>query len=141
MIFPIILAGGTGTRLWPLSRKSYPKQFISFIGKNTLFQDQVLFASENKILKLQDPIILTNEEYRFIIKQQLGEIGVYPNQIIIEPESKNTAPAILSAALYLRKQNPNSIMLVCPSDHLIPQVQLFEECVQRGLETLKKVNW
>ena len=76
--------------------------------------------------------------YRFIIREQLREVGVEPNQIIIEPETKNTAPAILAAALYLKNQNPNSIMLVCPSDHLIPQVQLFEECVLRGLELLKK---
>ena len=64
MIFPIILAGGTGTRLWPLSRKSYPKQFLNFKGKNTLFQDRVLFAKKNKKIKFESPIILTNEEYR-----------------------------------------------------------------------------
>ncbi len=138
MIFPIILAGGTGTRLWPLSRKSYPKQFISFMGKNTLFQDRILFAHTNKILRSENPIILTSDDYRFIIKEQLREVGVDPNQIIIEPETKNTAPAILAAALYLKKQDPNSIMLVCPSDHFIPQNQLFEECVLRGLELLKK---
>ena len=138
MITPVLLAGGNGTRLWPTSRKSYPKQFINFFGKNTLFQDRLLFPFANKILGSEKPIILTNEEYRFIIKEQLREVGVDTNQIIIEPEAKNTAPAILAAALYLNKQNPNSIMLVCPSDHLIPQVQLFEECVIRGLELLKK---
>ena len=137
MIFPVILAGGSGTRLWPLSRKSYPKQFINFFGKNTLFQERILFVNKCKLLKLKNPIILTNEEYRFIIKDQLKEVGVDPNQIIIEPETKNTAPAILAAALYLKKQNPNSIMLVFPSDHLIPQNQLFEECVLKGLELLK----
>ncbi len=138
MIFPIILAGGMGTRMWPLSRKSYPKQFINLFGKNTLFQDRTLFVSENKVLKSERPIILTNEEYRFIIKEQLKEVCVDPNQIIIEPESKNTAPAILAAALYLKKQNPNSIMLVCPSDHVIQKDKLFEESILHGLELLKK---
>ena len=80
-----------------------------------------MFAQKNNKIKFENPIILTNEVYRFIIKEQLREVGVEPNQIIIEPETKNTAPAILAAALYLKKQNPNSIMLVCPSDHLIPQ--------------------
>ena len=137
MIFPIILAGGTGTRLWPLSRKSYPKQFINFFGENSLFQDRVLFANESKLLKFKNPIILTNEEYRFIVKDQLREIGFFSNQIIIEPESKNTAPAILAAALFLNKKNPNSIMLVCPSDHLIPEDNILEECILRGVELSK----
>ena len=137
MIFPIILAGGTGTRLWPLSRKSYPKQFINFIGKHTLFQNRVMFAFENKLLKLENPVILTNDEYRFIIKEQLREIGVNSCQIIIEPVSKNTAPSILAAALFLNKKNPNSIMLVCPSDHLIPEDNILEECILRGIELSK----
>ena len=70
-VVPVILCGGSGSRLWPLSRKSYPKQFINFVGKNTLFQDRILFVKDSKLVKSNNPIILTNEDYRFIIKDQL----------------------------------------------------------------------
>ena len=101
MIFPVILAGGSGTRLWPLSRKSYPKQFIKFFGENTLFQDRALFSTNIKELQFEQPIILTNEEYRFIVKEQLRQVEVTANQIIIEPKSKNNGPAILAAATFI----------------------------------------
>ncbi len=136
MIFPVILAGGSGTRLWPLSRKSYPKQFSVFLGAKTLFQETALFFKKAKSINFENPIILTNEDYRFIANEQLEKIGVIPNKIFIEPSCKNTAPAILIAALFLEKKNPNSIMLVRPSDHLIEPSDLFEKCISSGLQLL-----
>ncbi len=137
MIFPIILAGGTGTRLWPLSRKSYPKQFSKILGSKTLFQERVLFSNGSKNLKYNAPIILTNENYRFIVKEQLMDIGISPEAIIIEPTSKNTAPAILVAALYLDKYYPNASMLVTPSDHFIENSNYFELSLIEALGLLK----
>ena len=88
MIFPVILAGGSGTRLWPLSRKSYPKQFSVFLGAKTLFQETALFFKKAKSINFENPIILTNEDYRFIANEQLEKIGVIPNKIFITISSK-----------------------------------------------------
>ena len=108
------------------------------MGKNTLFQDRILFANECKLLKPKNPIILTNDDYRFIIESNLEIVGVDPNQIIIEPETKNTAPAILAAALYLKNKIKFNYVSMPIPDHLVPQNQLFEECILKGLELLKK---
>ena len=108
MIFPIILAGGSGTRLWPLSRKSYPKQFSKILGNNTLFQERALHLGGSNKLGYQNPIILTNDEFRFIITEQLDSIGIEPGAILIEPEAKNTAPAILAAALFLANKSSDA---------------------------------
>lgn len=91
MITPIILAGGSGTRLWPLSRKSYPKQFSSFGGDKSLFQNTVLRLSGKGMNR---PIVLTSEDFRFVVTEQLGEVGALPEQVFIEPEGRDTAPAI-----------------------------------------------
>ena len=138
MLFPIILAGGTGTRLWPLSRKSYPKQFANIMNEKTLFQERALFRFTNNKMKFQNPIILTNDTYRFIVKEQLEEINIKAEKILIEPSAKNTAPAIIAAALYLEKKYPNSIMLVKPSDHLITSSKLFENCILKGMKLQEK---
>ena len=121
MITPIILAGGSGTRLWPLSRKSYPKQFSSFGGDKSLFQDTVLRLSGKGMNR---PVVLTSEDFRFVVTEQLGEVGVLPEQVFIEPEGRDTAPAILLAALSLQN-DPDALMLVAPSDHAIPDGPAF----------------
>ena len=94
-ITPIILAGGTGTRLWPLSRKSYPKQFTKLVGELSLFQQSALRCQGEQF---NESVVITNSDYRFIVVQQLQEIGIDPGLVIIEPEAKDTAPAILAAS-------------------------------------------
>lgn len=134
-IHPVILCGGSGTRLWPLSRQSYPKQFVPIVGAQTLFQ-----TSTKRLMgeSYEPPVILTGPDFRFIVTQQLSEIGVDPGAIIIEPEGRNTAPAILAAALHLSQIDPEAVMLVAPSDHLIPNEGAFRDAVQGGLDAVRE---
>lgn len=128
----IILCGGSGTRLWPLSRKSYPKQFVKLIGKHSLFQETVL---RNKQLFSQF-FIVTNRDHYFIAERQMHEIGMGSNHLfILEPFGKNTAPAICFACLECK---PEEIVLVTPSDHLIQNQKVYEQKVQIALEMAKK---
>ena len=135
MITPVILCGGSGTRLWPLSRKSYPKQFVPLVGENTLFQGSALRMQGADFAA---PVVITNSDFRFIVVEQLQEVGIDPGAILIEPEGRNTAPAVLSAALHLQKEDPEAIMLVAPSDHVVPDVAAFQAAVERGLEAVEQ---
>ncbi|MEC8197355.1 MAG: mannose-1-phosphate guanylyltransferase, partial [Pseudomonadota bacterium] len=135
MITPVILCGGSGTRLWPLSRKSYPKQFVPLVGENTLFQGSALRMQGADFAA---PVVITNSDFRFIVVEQLQEVGIDPGAILIEPEGRNTAPAVLSAALHLHKKDPEAIMLVAPSDHVVPDVAAFQAAVERGLEAVEQ---
>ena len=135
MITPVILCGGSGTRLWPLSRKSYPKQFVPLVGENTLFQGSALRMQGADFAA---PVVITNSDFRFIVVEQLQEVGIDPGAILIEPEGRNTAPAVLSAALHMHKKDPEAIMLVAPSDHVVPDVAAFQAAVERGLEAVEQ---
>lgn len=130
MITPVLLCGGAGTRLWPLSRKSYPKQFASLVGDTTLFQ-----ASAQRLTgkDFTAPMVLTNSDFRFIVTEQLSEIGVDPGSILIEPTGKNTAPAVLAAALYLEKTDPDGLLLIAPADHVVPDAEAFRTAVLAGV--------
>ena len=130
MIYPVILCGGNGTRLWPLSRKSYPKQFARLIGKTSLFE-QTVFRVNNA--SFAAPILMTNADYRFIVAEQLQSAGAQNPIIMIEPIARNTAPAILAAALSLQDQ-PDAVMLVMPSDHAIEDEIAFKAAVHAGEE-------
>ena len=130
MITPILLCGGSGTRLWPLSRKSYPKQFASLLGDTTLFQASAQRLSGDGFAA---PMVLTNSDFRFIVTEQLAAVGIDPSAILIEPEGRNTAPAILAAALWLAKSDPEAVMLVAPSDHVVPDAPAFRAAVTSGL--------
>jgi mannose-1-phosphate guanylyltransferase/mannose-1-phosphate guanylyltransferase/mannose-6-phosphate isomerase len=134
MIHPTILCGGSGTRLWPLSRKSYPKQFVPLVGDNTLFQ-----ASAQRLAApgFAPPVVLTNSDFRFIVTEQLAEIGIDPGAVLIEPEGRNTAPAVLAAALHVQTQDPEAVLLVAPSDHAIPDTATFHAAVERGMEAVR----
>lgn len=139
-IIPIILAGGSGTRLWPLSRKSYPKQFSKIIGQHSLFQQSALRLRSSKSVKFSDQVILTNSDFRFIVADQLQEVGIDPGHILIEPESKNTGPAILAASIYALRYDPNAILLVAPSDHVILDDFKFHTAIKLGLNEAKNGN-
>ena len=133
-ITPVILAGGTGTRLWPLSRKSYPKQFSNLIGSKTLFQQCALRLSSSEKVKFTKHVIVTNSDYRFIVAEQLQKVNIDPGPILIEPISKNTAPAILAATLYDYANNLDSVLLVAPSDHMIPNIKAFHNVISLALK-------
>ena len=136
-MFPVLLAGGSGTRLWPLSRKAYPKQFSKLIGETTLFQSSAMRLTSSDIVEFAPHITVTNEDFRFIIGEQLQEIGIDPGPILIEPEAKNTASAILAASMFAYSKDENAILLVVPSDHVIPNVEDFHEAIKVGLEQVQ----
>ena len=126
MITPLILSGGSGTRLWPLSRKFYPKQFINLVNEKTLFQDTILRLPKN----LTKPLIVCNEEHRFIVAEQLRQIDSGNKGIILEPSGKNTAPAIALAAIFLINNKEDPILLVLSADHLIDNKDKFYKSIQ-----------
>lgn len=128
MIYPVILCGGSGTRLWPLSRKSFPKQFSKLDGDTTLFQQTVARVQKPAF---QAPIVLTNVDYRFTVAEQLEQQGILDATIMIEPERRNTAPAILAAALHLQDQ-PDATLLVMPSDHAIRDEEALARAINEG---------
>jgi mannose-1-phosphate guanylyltransferase/mannose-6-phosphate isomerase len=133
-LIPVLLCGGSGTRLWPLSRKSYPKQFVQLMGEETLFQASARRLSGTVAGQaFSAPMVLTNADFRFIVTEQLQAAGIDPGAILIEPEGRNTAPAVLAAALRAEAEDPEAVLLVAPSDHVVPDVAAFHAAVARGL--------
>jgi len=121
MIVPVILSGGSGKRLWPLSRKLYPKQFLSLANNTTLFQDTIIRLPQD----VTSPLIVCNEEHRFIVAEQLRQINSCNKGIILEPDGKNTAPAIAIAAMSLLNKKEDPTLLVLSADHLIDNHKEF----------------
>ena len=126
MIVPVILSGGSGTRLWPISRTLFPKQFISLINETSLFQDTLLRLPK----EFTKPLVICNEEHRFIVAEQLRQLNTDNNGIILEPVGKNTAPAIALAAMQLLASDKDPILLVLPADHLIKDSNKFQKSVK-----------
>src|SRR6266849_5155728 len=130
MIHPVILSGGSGTRLWPMSRSLYPKQLLALTGERSLLQQTVLRVAGDA--GFAPPLIIANEEHRFIIAEQLREIAVVPDALVLEPVGRNTAPAACVAALRLAASEPDALMLVMPSDHVIGDLAAFRTATGRA---------
>ena len=129
--FPVILCGGSGTRLWPMSRRLLPKQFLPLVTEHTMLQDTLLRL--RGIEGAQAPIVVSNDEHRFLAAEQLREIGVRPQVQVLEPAGRNTAPAAAVAALCTLEQDRDACLLVLPSDHLIRDVSAFHRAIATAL--------
>ena len=137
MIYPVVLCGGSGTRLWPLSRKTYPKQFLDLLGSG----DSLLQATVKRLGDFDGvsaPIVVCNAENRFLVAQQLLDIGVEASAILLEPVGRNTAPAIACAAWYIQQRDPDARLVVLPSDHVIADVKTFHDALATALSAAEQ---
>ena len=126
MLVPVILSGGAGTRLWPLSRELYPKQLLPLVSEHTMLQET---ARRLDGLEVSAPIVVCNDAHRFLVAEQMQAIGVTPRAIVLEPVGRNTAPAAAIAALMVAEQDTNGIVLLLPSDHVVLNPHAFETAV------------
>ena len=127
-IIPVILSGGSGTRLWPLSRKQYPKQYLPLVGDNTMLQETILRL--NGLDNLADPIIICNADHRFLVAEQCQQIDIESPTILLEPVGRNTAPAIAAAALQSQKISNEAVLLVLSADHVIQDIDAFHQAIK-----------
>lgn len=131
-IHPVILCGGSGTRLWPMSRGGYPKQYLKLTGDRSLVQQTALRLAS--IPHSVAPIIVSNNEQRFLVAEQLRQIGIKPASVVLEPVGRNTAPAIAAAALIALRSDPDALLLVLPSDHVILNEPAFVKAAQAAAQ-------
>ena len=131
-VIPVILCGGAGTRLWPLSRELYPKQLLALVDDNSLLQNTVTRCAGHP--DVTAPMLVCNEEHRFLVAEQLREIEVEASRIILEPEGRNTAPAVALAAHEAMKTDDDAILVVLPSDHVIHKTTLFLEALTTAID-------
>lgn len=136
MIYPIILSGGSGTRLWPLSREHYPKQLLSFVRDKTLLQEAV--TRLDSVANVSGPLLVCNEEHRFLIADQVQQVGKTPLSIILEPIGRNTAPALTLAALAVRNENEDAVLFVMPSDHDVRDATAFGRSAAQAIPLAKE---
>lgn len=129
-IVPVILSGGSGTRLWPLSRTMFPKQFLPLASSDSLLIETVRRSSDGR--QFSAPVIVCNDHHRFLVAEQVREAGFAARAIVLEPSGRNTAPAIAIAALILAAEAPRTVMLVAPSDHVVRRPDVFAEAVALG---------
>ncbi len=134
-IYPVILSGGSGTRLWPLSRAALPKQLLPLASKFSMLQDTVSRLTD--MGEMAAPLMVCNAEHRFMVAEQLRQINLKPAAIVLEPVGRNTAPAIAVAALMLSKSDPDALMLVLPADHLISDVTAFHLAIRHAANAAK----
>lgn len=133
-MIPVILSGGNGSRLWPLSRQAYPKQFLPLVGEQSMLQQTLCRLP---IEDVEAPVVVANDEHRFIVKEQLAAIGREPLSILLEPFGRNTAPAVALAAIEVARKDPKAIMLVLPADHAIDDTEAFRCAVLKGQEAAR----
>ncbi len=138
MLHPVVLSGGSGTRLWPLSRQTQPKQFLTLIGERSLYQETILRAS--RLPGAQPPVTVCSQLHRFMVGEQLQAIGVDSGGIVLEPLARNTAPAIALAAMQALRTDPDATLLVMPADHLIEDEAAFRTAVGHAL-ALGEQGW
>lgn len=134
-IRPVLLSGGAGSRFWPVSRALNPKQFQRFGGAHSMLQDTVLRVRE---ARLSEPVVICHHEHRFLVAEQLAEIGETPGEIILEAKSLNTAPAILTAAIWLHALNPAEMMLVMPCDHFMSDADAFCKTMTHAVDDARR---
>jgi len=134
MIIPVILSGGGGTRLWPLSRSTFPKQFISLVNDTSTFQETIMRLPK----KTENPLIICNEQHRFIVAEQLRQIESKNQGIILEPVAKNTAPAIALAAMKLLTENKDPLLLILSADHIIKNKEKFQNTIMIAQKIAEK---
>jgi len=135
-IIPVLLSGGSGVRLWPISRKNYPKQFLCFDSKKSLLQ-QSLNRSKKKSL-FSDPLIICNQDHRFVVAEQSKNVGSKNRKIILEPVGRNTAPAVAVASIIAHSQSKDTYLLVTPTDHKIEKTERFYTAIKNGINAAKK---
>jgi mannose-1-phosphate guanylyltransferase/mannose-6-phosphate isomerase len=137
LLQPVVLSGGSGTRLWPLSREKYPKQLLSLVGDDSLLQATVRRVQGVQNAELARPMVVCNEEYRFVIAEQLRLLGL-SGTVVLEPFGRNTAPALTIAALEAIKNGADPVLLVMPADHVITDVAAFQSVVSQGVALAAK---
>ena len=136
-ITPVLLCGGAGTRLWPLSRRRHPKQFARVLGERTLFQAAAMRLTGDDPA-FAPPLVVTHADFRFTAAEQLTGAGIDPGAVLIEPEGRNTGPAILAAALHALRTDPDAVLLVSPSDHVIADGPAFHAAIRAGLAAVEE---
>ena len=132
MITPVVLSGGSGTRLWPLSRKLHPKQLLPLLNQTSLLQDTINRLDGFK--NIEKTVVICNEEYRFMVAEQARSTGIGASAIILEPIGRNTAPAIALAAFNALQSDEEAVLLVLPADHDIKDVAEFHKAIDAGLQ-------
>jgi mannose-1-phosphate guanylyltransferase/mannose-6-phosphate isomerase len=132
LIYPVILSGGSGSRLWPLSRAAFPKQFLPLLSERSLLQDTL--TRLEGVSQIAAPVVICNHDHRFLVAEQLREIEVTPDVLLLEPTGRNTAPAIAVAALQIVARDPEALLLVLSSDQSIRDIPAFHDCIARATQ-------
>lgn len=138
-MIPVVLSGGVGSRLWPMSRGMYPKQLLPLVSENETMLQQTVMRVSNAT-DIENLVIVCNQEHRFMVGEQLGQIGISKPSVILEPEGKNTAPALALAAFHVLKNHGDQVMLVMPADHVIENTELFCKAVDLAKESASQGN-
>ena len=137
---PVLLSGGSGTRLWPLSREAYPKQFLALAGDETMLQATWLRVAglADAVQALRPPIVVAGEDHRFLVAEQLRQLGAPTPAILLEPVGRNTAPAIAAAAMQALRDGDDPLLLVLPSDHVVRDAAAFRAAVQAAMPAAER---